>query len=80
MYGFIREGVAVGEEEKKEDEDEDEDDLGQRLLDRRSGDGRVSNQSVGYRKQKKLNARTDSEVTHFGNFIKGSLKVTAPSQ
>ena len=74
MYGFIREGVPVGEEEK-----EDEcDDFGQRLLDRRGGEG-STNHSVGYRKQDKLHARADSEVTHFGNFVKGSLKVVTGS-
>ena len=60
--------------QEEEKQDDDEDDFGQRLLDRRNND--TSHHSVGYRKQEKLNARPDSLVTSFGNFVKGSLKVT----
>ena len=86
IYGFIRQGVASSgvagatdnhmsaEEEKKAD---DEDDFEQRFFERRreAGAGIVQSHSqVGYRKQDKLNARTDAQVTSF-NFVKGSLKV-----
>ena len=86
IYGFIRQGVASSgvagatdnhmsaEEEKKAD---DGDDFEQRFFERRREAGAGSVQShaqVGYRKQDKLNARTDAQVTSF-NFVKGSLKV-----
>ena len=87
IYGFIRQGVASSgvagatdnlmsaEEEKKADDDAD--DFEQRFFERRreAGAGTVQAHSqVGYRKQDKLNARTDAQVTSF-NFVKGSLKV-----
>lgn len=46
MYGFIREGVAVGDQEEEDDAD---DDFGQRLQDRR-GEAGSSNHSVTYKK------------------------------
>lgn len=83
MYGFIRQGAAIGTSDAGE-EGKDIDDFEQRMSDRftfAAAQNTRGGSPVMYKKQAKLNARTDSSssqlqsVTSFGNYVKGSIKV-----
>ena len=86
MYGFIREASAQLDPAEADSQSllagesgsiDQVDDFDERLRDRRASSG--VNHVVRHRKQQKLPNKQVPEVTAYGNFVKGSVKVVQPA-